>query len=1012
MRLPATFWGLLTVGASALAAVPATDKASIEFFEKNIRPIFAERCYKCHSSAEGKAKGGLTLDTREGWAKGGDTGPAIVPGKPDASLLLKALSYTDDELKMPPKKEGGKLPDAQIATLREWIAMGAPDPREGSGKKLNGLSSAARAHWAFQPLKQSTLPPVKDKMWCQTVVDYFVLAKLEAAGLKPNPPADGEALLRRMYYDLIGLPPMLDEVNDFSREYEAALKSDEEAVKAGKRPYQNGFVPDRRRVMEKWIDRLLASKHYGERWGRHWLDSARYSDTRGLVSMGGKYRYEDYRYMYAWTYRDYVIDAINRDKPYNLFLFEQIAADKLPDIQPSDPRLAALGFLTVGKHFDNFDDVIDERIDTLTKATMALTVSCARCHDHKFDPIPTADYYSLHGVFNSLVEPYEKPEMPRTADAAQRADYEKELTELQTKNRQVIYDILRERTTQFMDKAEGYLLVITLPNRSPERYDMAAKYSIKPEIAEITGSIRLAPEHPIFGPFAQLSKLKRDETWPAKAAELLPKVLNDPKRPVNKMVADALRNLKPKTLDEVAKAYGTLFAQIRSHAAPYIAAQSTPGATPPALIEPIVQLINALYWIPPANQMLTAEQQIGFLAENRRPAAWMSGITIQNRKDEGNNIDRLLFPAINELRLTHPGAPGCAMIVGDAPKPKDSYVYIRGDRGKKGPVVPRQFLEIFSGQNRQPFKNGSGRYDLAVAIASPQNPLTARAAVNRIWLHHFGEGFVRSPDDLGNMCEPPSHPELFDWLSGWFMQSGWSLKQTHKLILLSAAWQQSADTHPDHEIKDPGNRLLWRANLRRLDFESIRDSMLLLSGNLDRTLGGKPVNITDEPYSTRRSIYGYVDRLYLSDLMTQFDFANPEMANTQRISTIVPQQALFFMNNPLGIEVARQVVNRSEVADAQDETAKIHAIYRTIFQRTPRKGEVDWAREFIAQSKVLAAKRPVTKVKQATASKKDPAKDKYAALRNEGEMVKRGPLNPWELYVQSLLCTNEFVYVN
>ena len=416
--------------------------------------------------------------------------------------------------------------------------------------------------------------------------------------------------------------------------------------------------------------------------------------------------------------------------------------------------------------------------------------------------------------------------------------------------------------------------------------------------------------------------------------------------------------------------------------------------------------------------------------------------------------DKFLFSKINELRITHPGAPGAAMIVTDSPKPKDSPILIRGDASRRGPVEPRHFLTCLSAGNPAPFRDGSGRYELAKLIATPANPLTARVAVNRVWQGHFGEGFVRTPDDLGNMSEPPSHPELLDFLSTWFIENGWSLKKLHKLILLSSTYQQSSnpglnplyaanatitnqaltslvkqanDYLPDPRVIDPDNRLLWRANLRRLDFESIRDSLILLTGKLDPAVGGKPVNITDEPFSYRRSVYGYVDRTQLSDVLNQFDFSVPDMPNSRRISTIVPQQALFFLNNPLTVDVARRIVARPDISSAPTDAARLTAIYRILFQRKPSPDELLAALNFLREVSPLtpAATAPAAPDKSKAPKPSAPATTAPAPaiatmtadgmngpVRNTGVRVNRSPLKSWELLAQALLFSNEFVYVN
>ena len=370
--------------AGAADEAPPT-KEGLEFFEKNVRPILIDRCYECHSAQKNSSKGGLILDSRDGAFKGGDEGPSVVPGNLEKSLLIKAVRYTDPEFAMPPKKTGGKLPDDKIALLEEWIKMGAPMPMGGAAK-ITGLTGKAREHWAFQPVKKPSVPEVKNKAWVKNTIDAFVLAKLEEKGLQPNPAAGPESFLRRVSYDLTGLPPTSEQVDSFEKAIQAAQIADTMALRAGK---PAGGVEA---VYAKRVDELLASPHFGERWARHWLDTARYSDTRGLQVDMGDTLFQDYRYAYAWTYRDYVINAINDDKPYDKFIVEQIAADRIPGISPDDPRLAALGFLTVGKRFEDIHDTIDERIDTTTKAFLGLTVSCARCHAHKFDPIPIKDY--------------------------------------------------------------------------------------------------------------------------------------------------------------------------------------------------------------------------------------------------------------------------------------------------------------------------------------------------------------------------------------------------------------------------------------------------------------------------------------------------------------------------------------------------------------------------------------------------------------------------------------------
>ena len=1057
---------LLAVLASApLAAAetaPEPTKQGLEFFEKNVRPILSEHCYKCHSVAESSAKGGLILDSRDGMLKGGDEGPAVVPGNLGKSMLIRAITYTDNELQMPPKKSGGKIPDAKIKVLEEWIKMGAPAP-VGAGNKLTGLSQKARDHWAYQPVKKPAVPEVKNKAWVHNPVDAFILAKLEAAGLQPNPSANPESLLRRIHYDLVGLPPSADRVHAFSGQYAAAMAADAASVQRG-RP---ATAVDT--LVAKEVDELLASPHYGERWGRHWLDTARYSDTRGLAVNQGNSLFEDYRYAYAWTFRNYVIDAFNADKPYDQFIIEQLAADRLPDLKKEDPRLAALGFITIGKRFDNVDDTIDERIDTTTKAFLGLTVSCARCHDHKFDPVPMADYYSLHGVFASTTEPLQRPVISTPDSVAQRADFEKRLKALQEESAAGFYEYIREMRARYNREMAGRLVATTFRRGSVEWGDVNERYKLETPLPDFE-PMRVQIDSPITGPFARCAAIPVAE-FAERAPAVIAAALADKKRPVNPLISAALRDLKPKTIDDVAMAYQKVYVDAKDSILAHIARCAKPGRTSKETSPAIAQLASYPWPVPDVEDILDNEELIAMFNSRKFCNDW------QNRPIYGGQNNRaparhFRFTQINELRLTHPGVPREAMAVTDAANPRDSYVYLRGDRNKRGPVAPRQFLDILTVGTRKPFTEGSGRLELAKSIASKDNPLTARVAMNRLWLKHFGEGFVSTPDDLGNMSEKPSHPELLDWLASEFTANGWSLKRMHRLIMTSSTYR--LDSNPNvnplvarkaevNPLKvDAGNRLFWRGNLHRLDFEAIRDSMLKLTGKLSPAVGGQPANITDEPYSYRRSIYGYVDRLRLSDTLSQFDYADPDMTNSKRGSTIVPQQALFFMNNPLSVEVARAVAARPEVAKAMSEDSRINAMFLAIFQRRATSNEIRWASDFLARERTLTneAKRAVAAGKaaptppgatptkgvkgKATAATKDgkapsttmakdagKSKDAMAmkdgadmmmeaktsggaegVLQNVGEMVSRNPLTPIELLAHALLLSNEFVYVN
>ena len=780
--------------------------AQTEFFESKIRPVLADNCYKCHSQQAEKVKAGLLLDTREGVLKGGESGAAVVPGNPEKSLLIKAVRYTDPDLQMPPK--GKKLSATQIADLEAWIKMGAPDPRVATLAQKN-WTDPNKKHWAWQPVQRPAVPEVKDAGWCKTPVDNFILAKLGEKSLKPNPPADKRTLIRRTTLDLIGLPPTSQEVEDFLNDNSS-----------------DAFA--------KVVDRLLASPQYGERWGRHWLDVARYSDTKGQV----RRQREDPSYPFAWSYRDYVIQSFNSDKPYNIFILEQIAADKLSTTARNPTNLAALGFLTLGDRFMGMpNDIINDRIDVVTKGFSALTVSCARCHDHKFDPIPTKDYYSLHGIFASCREPEIEPVISKIAAGPDYSDYYKKRMELQ-----------REKET-----------------------------------LEI-----------------KLRELRR--------------------------------------------------------------------------------------------------------ARNRE------GLRQIQREFRQNQT------AVAKLELTHPAAPARAMVLEDIPRPHDSPVFIRGDAGNKGEIVPRRFVAVLSSTNRPAYTDGSGRLQLAFAIANTNNPVTARVMINRIWLHHFGEGFVPTPDDFGTMSEAPSHPELLDYLSSRFMQEGWSIKKMHRLIMLSSVYQESSASNPRYAQIDPANRLLWRANVRRLEIEPLRDSLLAIGGTLDRTMYGRPVDLETEPYSNRRTIYGRIDRSDVPEVLLNFDFANPDLPSGRRYETTVPQQALFLMNSPLVIECAKHLVALADFTNCADDEARIKFLYERIYQRAPRTEELQLGLDFIAQPQELDkgpdAVQPVSNELEER-KKMRPQQGRRQQFRgNAGQFKKRAPLKTWEEYAHALLQANETTFVN
>ncbi len=920
------------VSHACAAPLEGSDAKGVEFFESRIRPLLANKCYQCHSRQSKKVKGGLLLDSQEGLLKGGDSGPILVKGDPDQSLLIKAVRYKDADLRMPP--DGKKLTGAQIADLEAWVKLGAPLP--GAALHKDKIKASLGTHWAFQPVKRPAIPMVKNEHWVQSPVDAFILAKLEPAGMQPAQPADKRTLIRRATYDLIGLPPTPEEV--------AAFVADES--------------PD---AFAKVVDRLLASPHYGERWGRHWLDVARYASTDSP---------------YAFTYRDYVIRAFNDDLPYDQFLLQQLAADQL-DFGKNKLALAGLGFLTVGRQFENnIHDTIDDRIDAVSRGILALTVSCARCHDHKYDPIPTRDYYALHGVFASSVAPDELPPIGIAPDPKAYAEYMSKRKPLQARWDKFIRTQEALVLKQHRQLTAQYLLLSRQPTKLAEL--AGEEFGLSDRKILRTGATRwlkalekLNPEaDPIFVPWFAFAALPASE-FADRAKVLSAEItVNSLARPLNSLVVRAFAGEPPASLNDVAQRYGKLFEEVdkrwqerlRSNAE----SQKLPEGDQEALRQVFygkdspgnlpAELIRNLYNVPALMQILPLRAEI------------------------------------TRLDATHPGAPQRAMALVDSPQPKNSRVFIRGNPNRLGEEVPRQFLAILAGDKRQPFTRGSGRLELARAIASRENPLTARVMVNRLWLHHFGAGLVTTPDDFGLRSDPPSHPELLDYLAWRFMQEGWSLKKLHRLLMLSSVYQQRSDDNLRHEKLDPDNRLLATMNRRRLDFESMRDTLLFVAGNLDHSFGGRPVDLlkrgtaSQQPYSCRRTVYGVIDRDDLLALFRTFDFANPDITTAQRDATTVPQQALFFLNSPFVMEQACNLVDRRSFQGLDDQTRRVCYLYQLVYQRDPRADEIQLGLRF------LQAKSASTDLKEQTHSQQ--------------------PLTPLECYGQVLLMSNELTFVD
>jgi Protein of unknown function (DUF1553)/Protein of unknown function (DUF1549)/Planctomycete cytochrome C len=890
-----------------LQAVSKPTPEQEAFFETKVRPLLVARCFRCHGEKE--QKGGIRLDSAEALLGHNEDEALVKPGKPEASRIIEVIGYKD-EPKMPPD---GKLPDSDAQILREWVRRGAHFPSKQSAPAVVRLSSpegivqAKKTLWSLQPITSPIPPGVKDRSWVKSPIDQFVLAKLEANGLSPSPALDRRTLLRRMTFDLTGLPATYAEVQAFERDQSP------EAI-------------------EHVVDRLLASPLYGERWGRHWLDVARYSDTKGYVFT------EERRYPFSYTYRDYVIEAFNEDLPFNRFILEQLAADQL-NLGKDQSALAAMGFLTVGRRFsNNGNDIIDDRIDVVSRGLLGLTVTCARCHDHKFDPIPTDDYYSLHGVFESSFEPAELPLLGNRPESAAYRKFEAEMRTLEGARDKFKAAKRIEIQDQFRLKTPAYLAAAWRDRAKETTSQRKAPGSeLRPLlIRRWVLYLKRMTESPdaVFVAWREFSKLP-ERDFANQARGVVSRLMAMPNGSaakadknavrINAAVQYAFAHNPPKSMRDVVSQYGTLLAAAEKRWKG-LAKQSHAGKHPSALPEPAWEELR---------QTLYREDGPGVVAVED-----VKRLLDRAAKKELVRLDN----KIETLRANSPAAPPRGMVMNDSPAPVEPVVYIRGNPGRPGKRVSRHFLQAVGDLGGTRFKKGSGRLELAQDIASPQNPLTARVIVNRVWMHHFGAGIVRTASDFGIRGTPPSHPELLDYLASRFMQEGWSLKRLHRQILLSAVYQQASVLRPDQQEKDPENKFVWRMNPSRLEFEPMRDSWLAISGNLDCRLGGRGFDIQDEAERSRRAVYAFIDRQDLPQLFRTFDFASPDVSTPQRPQTTIPQQALFAMNSSFLVTQARALAREESGKNPAD---RVRNMYHRVYARDPSKVELETALEFV-----------------------------------------------------------------
>ncbi|MEZ5942355.1 MAG: DUF1553 domain-containing protein [Planctomycetaceae bacterium] len=907
-----------------------------DFFEKKIRPVLATHCYECHSAAAGKAKGGLYLDTRAGIRKGGESGPAVVPENADEGTLLGALTH--ETFEMPPDK---KLPQHIVDDFRKWIELGAPDPREGGvvPTVASGIDfDEAREFWAFQPPQAGATPEVQNRDWPLNDIDHYVLHELEKAGLAPASDASRRALIRRLSFDLTGLPPSPEQTQEFV---------DDESPLA----------------VEHLVDRLLASPQFGEHWGRHWLDVARYADSNGGDI--------NLTYPNAWRYRDYVINAFNNDKPFNEFVREQIAGDLLPatdDAQRAE-QLIASGYLVVGpKMLSERDkeklhmDVVDEQLDSIGKTFMGLTLGCARCHDHKFDPIPTHDYYALAGILRSTVTVegirmnnvnvsgwIERP-LPIEPEHAKALEDHKTAVAETEKQIAELKKLLGTKSKEKGDVTVDSLVGIVLDNDNAE---LVGEWKSSSLTFPFVGAGYIHDNRESKGE-KRATYRPQIET----AGEYEVRISYSPgggrekEVPVRIVHRDGTAELKlnqeeKPTLGGVFKVLGRFPFDAGMEGRVEIETTGTSNFVILDAVQfvPVEQLVES-------PELVFKEQQDPKLIED-----------VKEKREQLAALEKDLA----ELKKSAPPPAPMAMAASDREDVGDCEICIRGEPHNRGKAVPRGFLTI--APPTEPVSvsvETSGRVELANYLASESNPLTARVTVNRVWAHLFGNGLVGSVDNFGTLGERPSHPELLDHLAVQFMADNWSTKKLIRSIVLSRTYQLSTEFNAEAAEFDPDNRLLWRHSRRRLGAESIRDAMLQISGSLDLTPGGSAVSGLGETAvannqgekkgelkgdtGQRRTIYQPIIRNDLPDYLTIFNFADPEVCTGQRSETTVPAQALWMLNSEFVRQQAQRIAEALPSGEGVAPGEQVDQLYLQILGRPATTEETERARVFISEA--------------------------------------------------------------
>ena len=911
--MPISFHSTLSIlGLLCLSSMPVLaldDLAKTEFFEEKIRPVLAQNCYECHSAKAKKLKAGLFLDRKAGWEKGGESGPALMPGKPAESLLLGAIRYKDNDLRMPPEK---KLPKEVVADFEKWIAMGAPDPRdapmealaESSGPKAKSLEEG-RKFWAFHPLASPQLPEVTDEKWVKDELDRFVLARLEESELKPAPLADKSTLLRRLYFDLTGLPPDIGQIEAF-------------------------YADDSPDAYAKVVDELLASPRFGERWGRHWLDVARYADTTG----GGR----NNPFPNAHRFREYVIDSYNEDKPFDQFSKEQIAGDLLHSSTDKEynGNLTGTGFLALGPHNYELQDkallrmeVVDEQISAVGRAFLGMTMGCVRCHDHPFDPIPIEEYYSLAGIFrgtNSLVPGnvasfHERMLRDKHAVARKIHSADQKKLEGELKKAEAELKALGGKT-DFAKAGQKSLDPGKLEGVVVDDVD-AKRVGKWVSSTHTKGYVGKGYIHDSHGSLKQ--KGMSSVTFSARIPEpgnyeiqlsYTPGPNREKKTPVTIMHADGEQKVYVNQTKQppILGAFVSL-GTFRFEKGTRDVIQITTEDTTNVVIADAIRLL-------PENAVAVA-----VVGDEKKQE-----LTKVRKQTEKRVAD--LRKKLQDHKKTAPPVAGKVMSVLEHKEAGDWRIHRRGEIRNLGPYVKRGFLAVATPSDLSPTpeipKGSSGRLELADWVASSRNPLTSRVYANRVWRHLFGRGIVATPDNFGEMGRRPTHPSLLDHLAISLIENGWSTKKLIRKVVLSNAYRMSSKGAPGAIEADPQNDLFSRQNRRRLEVEAIRDAMLVASGR---------ISFAREGMNKTRSMFQKLDRNNIPEMFDIFDYPNPGLVSGNRNASTVPTQALFMMNNRFVLEEAMVAADKILAIKGIDDEQRLDLAYLTCLGRKPSESE-------------------------------------------------------------------------